>query len=413
MIREWLRSVRAASVRAFWLLGVVHFLAAGCGGESDSSTGSPTGGQVDTCEPASKPSDPGAPLGRVVAVSMGGLDACAVFEDGSVRCWGDDNSYGQLGNGSYANGRYPEQTSDLPPILHVRAGVHHTCALTMDGCVWCWGDNTWGSLGMGELAGSSTPLPIEGLGKVASLSTWGEANVALLEDGKVYWWGRRGFAGSSATPELWFDSAKTALYRSVSIGGEFACGLRVDGKVECWGDNGYGQLGTGDEVDRPDPTMIEDFDDVIQIALGGWIACAVRADKSLWCWGRNGDGSLGNGTTDDLPTPQQVALEDVEEVAVFTRHTCARVTGGHVWCWGDNGSKEIGNGAMGDLVLLPWEIGSIDDVRAIAVGDSSTCAVRGDHDIWCWGYNNDGELGDGTYTSSSTPVQVAWDPPPP
>jgi len=407
MIRERFRSVGAASLRAFRLFGVVHVLATGCGGESESSTG----GQVDACKDVSKPSSADAPLGRVAAVSLSGSNACAVFEDGSMRCWGD-NTYGQLGNDSFVGGRYPEQSSGVPPILHAGVGAQHMCALTSEGCVWCWGDNSGGAIGASDLAGSLTPVPVDGLGKVAVLSTWGEANVALREDGKVFWWGRRGFAGFSPSPELWFDSAKGSLYRSVDIGSQFACGLRVDGKVECWGDNRYGQLGTGDEVDRSDPTAIVDLNDVIQIAIGSWSACAVRADKSLWCWGRNGHGQLGDGTIDDRPAPQQVALADVEEVTVVTSHTCARTTAGHVWCWGDNGFKQIGNGAMGDLIVQPWEIGSIEDARAIAAGSSATCAVRGDHDIWCWGYNKAGELGDGTYTNSSTPVQVAWDPPP-
>jgi len=407
MNRERFRSVRAASLGAFRLFCIVYVFVAGCGGESESSTG----GQVDTCKDVSKPSNGDAPLGRVTAVLMSAPNACAVFEDGSMRCWGS-NAYGQLGNGSFADGRYPEQTLGVPPVLQVGVGVHHMCALTMEGCVWCWGDNSEGSIGASELFGSLTPVPVDGLGKVTDLATWGDANVALRQDGKVFWWGTRGFAGYSATPELWFDSAKGALYRSVGIGAQFACGLRIDGKVECWGDNRYGQLGTGDEVNRSDPTAIAELDDVIQIALGGWSACAVRTDKSLWCWGLNEAGQLGDGTTQDRSAPQQVALEDVEEVTVFTNHTCARTTSGHVWCWGDNRFKQIGNGAMGDLIMQTWEIGSIEDARAIAAGSSATCAVRGDHDIWCWGYNKAGELGDGTYTNSSTPVQVAWDPPP-
>lgn len=82
-------------------------------------------------------------------------------------------------------------------------------------------------------------------------------------------------------------------------------------------------------------------------------------------------------------------------------------------CWGDNGGWQIGNGVAADKVLAPWEIQSLEDVHAIATGGDFTCALKNDHNVWCWGYNKLGALGDGTYENSSTPRKVAWEAPAP
>jgi alpha-tubulin suppressor-like RCC1 family protein len=172
-------------------------------------------------------------------------------------------------------------------------------------------------------------------------------------------------------------------------------------------------LGLGDFTDRESPALITGLAEVTQLTVGTLSACAVRSDKTVWCWGGNELGQVGDGTTVNRPEPQQLSLADVEEVSIYSAHACARTTSGQVFCWGANGYDQIGNGAAEDIVLFPWQIVGVDGVRSIVTGTVFTCALKNDHDVLCWGYNKLGELGDGTFQNSSTPVQVVWEKPEP
>jgi alpha-tubulin suppressor-like RCC1 family protein len=226
---------------------------------------------------------------------------------------------------------------------------------------------------------------------------------------RVLWWGE--LPGQDLRVPT--AAAEWKRYQSVEVGDRFACGLRYDGHVECWGENDRGQLGTGDYADRAKPAEVKGLSDTIQVAVGSFEVCAIRSDGTLWCWGRNYFGQLGDGTEVDRATAGQVALEDVVDVSIYAGHVCARTGAGGVYCWGDNRFGEVGNGAKGDHLLEPWEIPAVQGARAIAAGGSFSCILRDDHDVQCWGGNTFGELGDGTFTNSSTPVKVAWEGPPP
>jgi alpha-tubulin suppressor-like RCC1 family protein len=383
--------------------------AVGCGAEDTQEA-------THECEPVPVMIGMG-PVGRVAALFAGAHNTCAVFEDGSMRCWGD-NTNGQIGDDTSVGGRYPRPPKGLPAVRQVGVGSEHVCALTVVGCVWCWGENSYGQLGSSSV-GSWTPVRVDSVENVRGISTHGHANLVFTGDNRVLWWGLQNPGKGAAEPRPWFDGAfhssldPRAFHSSLDLGTEFACGVRNDRRVECWGDNSYGQLGIGDHVDRDQPGLVVGLTDVTQIAAGIHVACAVRSDKTLWCWGDNKFGPLGDGTTTAQPLPQKVPLADVEEISLESTHVCARTTAGRVWCWGRNSSKQVGNGAMGENITEPWKIESIEDVRSIVAGDGFSCVLRNDHDVWCWGYNKYGELGNGTYENSSTPVQVVWDPPQP
>src|SRR5262249_37665826 len=161
------------------------------------------------------------------------------------------------------------------------------------------------------------------------------------------------------------------------LGVGFACGLREDGRVECWGSNEHGQLGKGDHAGSKSSVIVSALSNVAQLSVGGWSVCAVRSDGSLFCWGANNFGQLGDGTTTGRSTPGLVPLTDVLAVSI-SANTCAVTKTGHVWCWGYNGTKQVGNGSAGDMVTAPWEVGSLEGVRAIVVGGFSSCALMDD-----------------------------------
>lgn len=388
---------------------VLATVAAGCG-DAESQAQAGGGGSVGAgaCQTASLVTDPTQPIGHIASLVAGGYNACAMLDDGSIRCWGD-NTYGQLGTGELAGGRYPAPAKGLPALDRVSIGSAHMCGLTLDRCVWCWGDNGHGQLGNPD-AGGLKPLLLRDIHGARDVVADGLASLALLRDGRVEWWGRRGLeeADFAGVPAPWVVNVS---YVSVGLGSGFACGLRTDGHVECWGENAYGQLGTGDNFSRDQPAEVVGLSAVTQLEVGPLSACAIRSDQSLWCWGGNIVGELGDGTKNDSSSPIKVALSGVERVAI-SNHPCAITSGGRLFCWGDNSFRQVGNGAKDDAVLTPWEITAVKGARAIAVGSDFTCALLGDHDVRCWGFNNLFSLGDGTGVSSPTPVQVVWEEPP-
>ncbi len=148
---------------------------------------------------------------------------------------------------------------------------------------------------------------------------------------------------------------------------------------------------------------------VVQISAGKWHSCAILGDGTLWCWGDNFGGKLGDGTTAARLTPVPVTAlgSGVVEVSAGDGHTCARKTDGSLWCWGDNSSGQLGDGTT-TTRSLPVQVAALgSQVASVSTGDLHTCARKSDGSLWCWGENADGELGDGTTTTRLGPVQVS------
>jgi alpha-tubulin suppressor-like RCC1 family protein len=196
----------------------------------------------------------------------------------------------------------------------------------------------------------------------------------------------------------------------IAAGGEHTCALNGPSGVECWGKNDHGQLGDGTNNDSPVPVGVGGLGSQVKsLAAGLNHTCALTTAGGVKCWGRNDKGQLGNGTTTDSNTPVNVVdLESgVTAIAAGAEHTCAVASSGVVRCWGSNANGQLGNGGAGGIKSTPVTVSGLSNgVRAIAGGDSHTCAVLLSGDVRCWGLNASGQLGDGTTTASSFPVSV-------
>ena len=148
--------------------------------------------------------------------------------------------------------------------------------------------------------------------------------------------------------------------------------------------------------------------DTTQIAAGNGHTCALETDHTVECWGYNGNGQLGNGTTTDSNVPVPVSnLNDATAIAAGGYHlTCALETDHTVACWGFNGDGQLGNGTTTDS-NVPVSVSNLNDATAITASGNHTCALKTDHTVACWGDNGEGELGNGTNTSSNVPVSVS------
>ena len=197
---------------------------------------------------------------------------------------------------------------------------------------------------------------------------------------------------------------------SVSAGFSHTCAVKTDHTLWCWGSNGEGEFGDGTTTGSLVPVQVSGHaTDWASVSAGDTHTCAVKTDHTLWCWGANLSSELGDGTTADSLVPVQVSghATDWASVSAGSLRTCAVKTDHSLWCWGYNGDGELGDGTTTGSLVPVQVSGHATDWAAGFTSIDFTCAVKTEGTVWCWGENPDGELGDGTTTSSLVPVQVS------
>jgi len=320
---------------------------------------------------------------------------CAVRQDKTAWCWGS-GSYYKLGTTTTNNQNTPQQVvgnqvgTMLTGVDQIAPGQYSTCALREDGSVWCWGNNIHGQLGIGSTSSKPRPQQVKGPGGVGFLDqVVSIANApksrnpcALRSDGSAYCWGSNhdkqlGSAVSSnhsRVPARVGGSDGTELpagVREIAPGTRFVCAWLLDDSVWCWGDRRLGVLGDGGptsgntatpvQVLGPGPSGV--MSGVASIAAGDHHTCVVRTDGSLWCWGWNRSGALGDGTALDRSVPVQVVgfdavghLGPVILASAGHEHTCAILTDGAPTCWGRSSNGQLGYEADQSTSLIPHPV---------------------------------------------------------
>jgi len=305
-------------------------------------------------------------------LSVGSASACGVSGDGRVHCWGSTRS-------DYT----PEPVPGVEGATSVAVGPTTTCAIVAGGRVLCWD----------EL--ERVPRAVPGLCGATAVAYSVESHCAVVDDGTVRCWGglQEGIFGkrSSATPVA-VPSVRDAVAVAVGRAG-YGCALIADGTVTCWGG------GPGSTVD---PLPVPDI--VGATALSGSDRgtpdmCAILDGGTIGCWTYFGEVS------------QVPGLVDVASVAVGSSHGCAALIDGTVHCWGNNQTGQLGNGTQ-ESSDEPVQVEGLSGAVAVSVNgiDSSSgqsCALLDDGTARCWGANTNGQLGNGTVTDASTPVEVA------
>jgi len=210
------------------------------------------------------------------------------------------------------------------------------------------------------------------------------------------------FTASSAS------AASPGVATAISAGGNQGCAITPKERLKCWGYNYYGQLGIGaSSEDEYKPVLVPNLENVKKVSVGTYNTCAVLAGGKLKCWGYNTYGAVGDGSTTERRTPKQVEglTSGVKGVSVGEYHTCAVLTNGKVKCWGYNSDGEIGNGTSGNEFYTPQTVSNIENATQVSAGNYFTCATVNEK-AKCWGNNGDGALGDGTNDSRDKPTQV-------
>ena len=345
-----------------------------------------------------------AAASHVAAISLGGQHTCALTTSGGVQCWGR-NQFGQLGNGTPDDSTIPVDVVGLETgVVAIASGAVHTCALTTEGGVQCWGTI--------DSSSSTTPVPVVGLETGVSAIAGGFHHAcALTTSGGVQCWGLNAFgelgdgtiADSDTPVDVLEEPNGAPLSGAVAIaasGGFHTCALTAAGSVKCWGRNTVGQLGDGTSNNiRSTPVNVAGLEDVVAaVSTGEAHTCALTTAGGLKCWGRNANGQLGDGTTADSAAPVDVVGLESGVVAVTGAglHTCALTTEGGVQCWGFNFFGQVDGTALpGTDRLTPVDVLSLSSgVVAVSAGGYHTCALTDTGAATCWGGDDYGQSGD-------------------
>jgi alpha-tubulin suppressor-like RCC1 family protein len=401
------RSGEAAATPTLWQLPPAFTATRTATGTSALT---PEVSNTPTLGPTQKPTLTKSPL------AAGGNHTCAVTAEGGVMCWGS-NGNGQLGDGSRTDRTKPVNVKNLSsPAVAVVAGWEHTCALDETGAVQCWGRNKEGELGNGGTQRSSEPVAVEGLGSRAVALAAGDYHTcAVTAEGGVKCWGQndQGQLGDGTTKpqNVPVDvQGLTAGATAVAAGTRHTCVVSGTGGVLCWGANDLAQLGDGSNADfRGKPAPVEGLSGgVAELTAKGGHTCVRDGSGTVFCWGENKYGQLGDGTNDNLSTPAPVIGlgEPAARIAAGWRQTCAALVDGSLKCWGWNFYGQLGEGSTANRNKPVSVQGLKGKAVTVAGGYGHTCVILESGEIYCWGLNQDGQLGNRTNLDSPVPVKV-------
>ena len=343
--------------------------------------------------------------------------SCLITQESGVKCWGANNN-GQLGDGT-RDSRSQALTVSLlnsnVKMVSIGGGElrpyfnsGHSCAVTQAGGVWCWG--AW----PGSADSTLAPVIVDRFKSGVNAVSAGYEHICVLQDtGVIMCWGYNSNGTVSPQALPYYANPMPILglpgpAKAVSAGDNFTCALmKSDGRIFCWGANDEGQLGNGKSTRSSQPSEVVGINDALSISCGQNHACAVT-DYGILCWGNNGYSQLGNGNnvTSYIPVNVTGIIEPVISVSAGGGFTCTAFAGGGVKCWGLNNYGQIGDETTVTR-SIPTEVSGLQKgVVEIQSHVSYTCARLEDGEAKCWGRNNTGQLGDGTTTTRLKPVEV-------
>ena len=363
---------------------------------------------------------------QYASISAGEVVGCGVTATADAYCWGE-NREGELGTGVTDDAAHPLPEAVVGGLALASVGAasaspgpYHTCGLTTGGDGYCWGDNSRGALGDGSLTLQAAPVLVAGGLTFQSITTGGLHSCGVTTGGDAYCWGAndRGEIGNGTTT----DQPQPALvsgghsFASVSAGTFFTCGVTTTGDAYCWGRNSFGQLGNGssDENSHSVPGLVLGGHTFATVSTGVSHACGVTAAGDAYCWGSNAGGALGNPTapgcqgSSPCTTPVLVAGGLTFASISAGRHTCGIISSDVAYCWGLNQNGEIGDGSTTSRATPTAVAGGLT-FTAVSAGGFHTCGMATDGIAYCWGANSSGQLGSDTLGSNrTTPTRVRW-----
>lgn len=298
----------------------------------------------------------------------------------------------------------------------VSTGDFHACGVTTDGALYCWGYGGLGELGIGDTLTASAPVRVLSTLTFSQVGAGLRHTCALTTSGAAYCWGLNnlgqvGVGAAASDPHL-VPQAVVGLgtNTALSVGDFHTCVLTNTGAAACWGFGGSGQLGRGNtQLVNPAPVSVTGGLQFSVVSAGQLHSCGVRTDSVGYCWGGPEEWRLGSTCATDLcyASPQPIAggLKMIA-ISASEAHSCALADDGKAWCWGVNDNGQLGVSRDTGLTGQPLRVAGGHVFDRIAAGTHHSCGLTSTGAAYCWGANGGGQLGDGTLETRTAPVPV-------
>ena len=381
-----------------------------------------------------------APVTNPYKISAGGYHTCDINSNNNMYCWGA-NGFGELGDNTYTQRQIPTAVNTAgvlsgKTIKAVTVNGYYTCAIASDDKAYCWGVNQFGGLGDNSTTSSKLPVAVNTAGvlsgkTVKAISTGSYHTCAIASDDKAYCWGANssGQLGNSSTTQSTVPvtvntagvlSGKTV--KAISNGEAQSCVIASDDNAYCWGTGMNGALGNSSTTQSTVPVAVNTAGvlsgkTIKTISASGRHACVIASDDKAYCWGRNTNGQLGNSSTTQSTVPVAVNTagvlsgKTIESIEAGDSHTCAIASDDMLYCWGSNTNGQLGNSSTTQstvpVAVNTAGVLSGKTAKVVSAGTSHTCTIASDDKLYCWGWNNYGELGNNLTTQSTVPVTVS------
>ncbi len=300
-------------------------------------------------------------------------------------------------------------------VISLWGGARGTVVMKSDGTVWTWGGNIGGKLGIGQDATATNriPVPVEvhGPGNVgffnpAKIIMGGEVhNVAVRANGTVWAWGANmntlGLLGNGTTNDASVPTQVSGLHDVVALGGRDYHTLAVEsnGTVWAWGWNSTGALGDSTTNATLVPVQVVGLTNPAIVSAGYHFSVALMPDGTVYQWG------IGRVIGSSY-TPQLIPdFSNVVALSCGWDHALALKSDGAVWAWGKNDLGQVGDGSTSNR-SSPVQVTGLSNIVAVSGGDAHSSALGADGTVWKWGKNDVGELGNGTTNATANPVPL-------
>ena len=332
---------------------------------------------------------------------------------GNIWAWGFNNN-GQLGDGTIVNSSSPIAVSKIASFSQISAGYQYSLAIdATTGNIWVWGYNNVGQFGDGTTDNKSSPISIARTSSYFKISAGYNHSLAIdSSTGNVWAWGSSGANPDNTNYLGKLGNVPTVYsYKSMTFGYYSFILLDSTGTIWTGGGNTYGQLGDGTVIGRSSPVLILRSASYSSVTAGAGTAMAIDGSTgNIWAWGYNSSGRLGDNTTQNRSSPVAIARTASYSVLapLYNSNHCLAIDAstGNIWAWGYNNYGQLGINTTTSR-SSPVTIVRTASYVAIAAGPDYSLAIDATTgNIWAWGRNSYGQLGDNTTTTKSSPVAI-------